>query len=477
MTDERRTDTGRLAGLSRRQILASVGAIGVAGAFTGAGTHALLNEGQRVSGTLETGGVGIGVELDCEENYCSVSPDGELSFGFDGIEPGDSGSVSISLRAEENPARLWLATDCPPSYDPLGEALRVWIQPRNWNGVSQIPERGTWTLSQLKRELHDGLRIGEGCLDPSDRRAIELVLRWFFPYEDTESLAGETSDLTFELHADQCRHVPEEGAVNPFADRAPCPDVCEPCTSRLSESTMEYVGPTTADVAVYVPSGNVEAVEQLYPTDGSESVELPPGGMFTVPLPMSGQPEAAFYVDGKKNAQLHTSCSDPIAPGIRVGDFRLVGARNADGVPLCHDLECVDCTDGSNVGGLLVRYTGEDNGAEARDVRAYYRKQGGQGPESGLQGLLFDGQLSQGDEFFLEASSREGSSTSGSAFESTLYLVVDGGERELEVRCDPGPLTVVGSDDPEDTDDDAGHDFEVLAAHDPFGFPFCGGGA
>ena len=472
MTDERRSATGRLSGLSRRQILASVGAIGVAGAFSGAGTHALLTGEQRVSGSLETGGVGVGVELDCEGSSCSVSPDGRLAFGFDGIEPGDDGSVTIELRAEENPARLWLATDCPPSYDPLGESLRVWIQPRNWGGVTQIPERGTWTLSQLKRELHDGLRIGEGCLDPADRRAITLVLRWWFPYEETESLAGETTDLTVRLHADQCRHVPEESARNPFADRAPCPDACEPCTSRLSELTMEYVGTTAAQVAVYVPSGNVEAAEQLYPTDGSDSIELSPGGLFTVPLPASGQPEAAFYVDGEKNAQLHTSCSDPIAPGIRVGDFSLVGARNADGVQLCHDLECVDCTHSSDVGGLLVRYTGEET-----EVRAYYRKQGGQGPESGLQGLLFEGRLAADDEFFLEASSLEGSSSSASAFEKTLHLLVDGDEREVEIRCDPGPLTVVGSDEPDSANADDRGDFQVLAAHDPFGFPFCGGGA
>ena len=471
MTDERRSEAGRLAGLSRRQILASVGAIGVAGAFTGAGTHALLTGEQRVSGTLETGGVGIGVELDCEGNYCSVTPDGRLSFGFDGIEPGDTGSVTIKLRTEENPARLWLATDCPPSYDALGETLRVWIQPRNWNGVSQIPERGTWTLSQLKRELHDGIRVGEGCLDPSDHRAIELVLRWSFPYEDTESLAGGTTNLAFQLHADQCRHVPEESARNPFADRAPCPDACEPCTSRLSEITMEYVGTASAQVAVYVPSGNVEAVEQLYPTDGSESIGLSPSGTFTVLLPTSGQPEAAFYVDGEKNGQLHTSCSDPIAPGIRVGDFRLAGARNADGVALCHGLECVDCADGNDVGGLLVQYTGEE-----ADVRAYYRKQGGQGPNSGLQGPLFEGRLSEGNKFFLEASSRDGSSSSGSTFENTLSLLVDDGEREVEVRCDPGPLAVVEPGNPGDPEDDAS-DFELLAAHDPFGFPFCGDGA
>lgn len=469
MTDERRSRLGDVVGLSRRQVLASVGAIGVAGAFTGAGTYALLNGGRSFSGTIQTGGVGIGVELECDGNDCSVTDDGRFSFAFDGIEPGDRGSVRIELRAEENPARLWLATDCPPTHDPLGESIRVWIQPRNWSGVGQIPESGTWTLSELKRELRRGIRLGEGCLDPSDRRGLELTLRWSFDYEAPEALAGETTGLTLQLHADQCRHVSEEEALNPFADRAPCPDACAPCTSRLSEVTMEYVGSTPADVAAFVPGGNDEAAEQLFPTGVTDSTaaRLSPGEQFTFAVPTAGQPETALYVDGGKNAQLHTSCSDPVAPGIRVGDFRLVAAKNADGVALCRDLECVDCERGADVGGLLVRYGGDEGAA----VRAYDRKQGGQGQNSGLQGLLFDGELSAGDEFFLEASSLEGNSKSGAAFGDVLHLVVDGDEREVGVRCDPGPLAALETDEP----DDDGTAFEVVAAYDPFGFPFCGG--
>ncbi|MEF8779567.1 MAG: hypothetical protein V5A46_02655 [Haloferacaceae archaeon] len=470
MTDERRSDAGRFAGLSRRQILASVGAIGVAGTFTGAGTYALLESRRSYSGTVQTGGVGIGVELDCEsdDTACSASDDGRLSFAFDGIEPGDRGWIDVALRAEENPARLWLATVCAPAYDPLGESIRVWIQPTHWDGVTQVPETGTWTLPELKRELHRGIRLGEGCLSPSDRRPLAFRLHWSFDYEADASLAGETTDLTLQVHADQCRHVPEEAAIDPFADREPCPEVCAPCTSRLSEVTMEYLGTRTAEVAVFAPGGSVEAAERLFPTDGSGSVGLSPGARFAFDATAAGRPEAAFYVDGEKNGQLHTSCSDPIAPGIRVGDFRLVAAKNGDGVALCDDLECAECEADGDVGGLLVRYS-----RDVADVRAYYRKQGGQGPNSGLQGLLFEGRLSEGDVFFLEASSREGSSTSGSSFENTLYLAVDGDEREVEVQCDPGLLTVVGSDDP----DGLGHDFEVVAAYDPFGFPFCGGGA
>ena len=45
--------------------------------------------------------------------------------------------------------------------------------------------------------------------------------------------------------------------------------------------------------------------------------------------------EIKVFVDGSLNTKIHTSCSQPIGPGLVFGDFVVVGGRSKDGGPLC----------------------------------------------------------------------------------------------------------------------------------------------
>ena len=62
------------------------------------------------------------------------------------------------------------------------------------------------------------------------------------------------------------------------------------------------------------------------------------GGTFT----FSGQwkrntlgTEIMIYVDGKLNTKIHTSCSQPIGPGLISGDFEVISGESRNGGKLC----------------------------------------------------------------------------------------------------------------------------------------------
>ena len=215
------------AGLSRRRLLAGLGGLGAVGAASGAGTFAYLSDEE----ALPNNTVGAGeVELDvsCSGGDCTVS-NGTVSFTPDGrIRRGDSGDVTFDVAVRTNPARLWFATTCPPSSDPLGDALDVSLR----IGSGRVFPSGS--LSELRREFVDGLRIddldGGACLDP-EGDALEIELAWELPADAPAAAAGETTDFEFHLYTEQCRHVSEDAAAgsNPFAGVGPCDEPREEC--------------------------------------------------------------------------------------------------------------------------------------------------------------------------------------------------------------------------------------------------------
>jgi len=129
MADEKRTLT-----LSRRSILASMGALGAASALGGAGTLAYFNDTETFSGNGVTAGE-LDLKLDWLETYNGVvqesQPAGRTPAGWTGdannstftraeladnpgpvislndVKPGDEGEVTISLHVFDNPAHVW----------------------------------------------------------------------------------------------------------------------------------------------------------------------------------------------------------------------------------------------------------------------------------------------------------------------------------------------------------------------------------
>ncbi|ELY60349.1 hypothetical protein C491_03605 [Natronococcus amylolyticus DSM 10524] len=213
-------------GFSRRRILAGISGVGALGAVGGAGTHAVLNDSEQLSESTAQAGT-LGLEIDCDS--CTQNGNG-VAFGFDGLEPGASGTETLEITVEGNAARLWLRTDCPPEVDPLGAVLEVTLRydPACRSGSGDTLFDGS--LNDLRLAFADGLRLDDDCIDGDE--TVCLTLEWALPADGSDGLAGLSSDLHLEFFAQQCRHVSEADVENPFADAEDCSDpepACPDC--------------------------------------------------------------------------------------------------------------------------------------------------------------------------------------------------------------------------------------------------------
>lgn len=195
-------------GLSRRRLLASLGGVGAVGLGGGAGTFAYFSDRETLaSNDVDTGSL--------ELQLTGGDPvDGPVTFDVSGIDRGASGESTVGLRVRTDPARVWLATDCPDPTDRLAEALEVRLT------FAEAPVSGGWrSFAAFRRSFSDGLRLDDGCLPPDV--AAPVTLHWRLPADVDASLDGSRTTFAFELYAEQCRHVSETDAnvSNPFAGR------------------------------------------------------------------------------------------------------------------------------------------------------------------------------------------------------------------------------------------------------------------
>ncbi|WP_255192360.1 hypothetical protein [Natronobeatus ordinarius] len=256
--------TDRSTGPTRRQLLGAVAGVGAVGATVGV-TAAHLHDRDGGAITIQAGAVSI--DVDCGACF---EADGSIGFEFGDLEPGgDVRREPFALSVEENPARLWVKTACPPAVDPLGDALQVRLLLERTDGEAQLfpaVDDAFGTLGSLKDEFSDGIRLDDRldgpCLSSEDE--LSLVLEYVLP-EDADWTADLRTELRFEVFAEQCRHVSEDDVGDPFAEATgACPELecpaCEPLGKldvvgdRLEPGTYafdELYGEFEADGHVY----------------------------------------------------------------------------------------------------------------------------------------------------------------------------------------------------------------------------------
>lgn len=111
---------------------------------------------------------------------------------------------------------------------------------------------------------------------------------------------------------------------------------CAECEGKVSLLTLSYLGDSPVEVAVEGRRGPTKGDPLFLGTVSS-------GEAFSVAGPESGNPgfsgtlgtEVTVFVDGAENTVIHTSCSQPIGPGMIFGDFLVVYAESSDGGPMC----------------------------------------------------------------------------------------------------------------------------------------------
>jgi|GEM_PF-2152560 len=266
---------------------------------------------------------------------------------------------------------------------------------------------------------------------------------------------------------------------------------CEECDGKVTTLTLRYNGTETAQVTIDAKRGPS--------TDGVFDASLDPGEEFTIVGPPTGNggfagtlgTEIKIYVDGELHTTIHTSCSQPIGPGLVSGDFEVVSGESKNGGLLCPlgggEPECGDgtldpgeeCDDGNNEDGdgcsADCRTEGDDceecdgkvtmltlryNGAETAHVTIDAKR----GPSTDA---VFDGELNPGEEFSIV-----GPPSGNSGFDGTLgteiQIYVDGElHTTIHTSCSQpiGPGLIRG-------------DFEVVSGESKNGGLLCplGGG-
>jgi hypothetical protein len=136
-------------------------------------------------------------------------------------------------------------------------------------------------------------------------------------------------------------------------------DCCAPCVGKVTELTLEYGGESAAVVRVDTRSGSTVFEDVVMP--GEELTFIGDDSKGTL------GPEIDLYIDGGKNASMHTSCSQPIGPGLVAGEFTVVSGTSRIGGPLCPwegDPDPNFCANGKPAF-LSMTYTGDDCSASS----------------------------------------------------------------------------------------------------------------
>jgi hypothetical protein len=278
------TADGRRSVPTRRQLLAGLGTLGVASAFSGAATAALFTDREPVDGRMTAGDLSL--DVDCAQ--CETAGD-RVTFSLSDVTPGSNDHTTFVVVPRGNPGRLWVRTECPPVVDPLGETLSVtlWLDDNCDGGRDAKTVLFAGSLSALRRELVNGqrLRLDTPCLVPDE--PLCLGLEWSLP-ADATWLADATTGLTFEFYAEQCRHVEETAVQSPFQNAPVCPELdCAGCVELGKIDVTDdrlVVGETysfgDAGNEQYLDDGHEYALEVLTVTDKVDAERETVGAAF-----------------------------------------------------------------------------------------------------------------------------------------------------------------------------------------------------
>jgi hypothetical protein len=143
---------------------------------------------------------------------------------------------------------------------------------------------------------------------------------------------------------------------------SPTQPPCGECKGKVSELTLQYTGTT--------PNAQIRVVQKNGATVFDGVVQ--PDGTLTFTGTDNGTlgTDITVYVNGVLNASIHTSCSQPIGPGLKKGDFLVVSGKSLEGGPLCPlppQPDCGACS--GKVSQLTLQYTGTIVDAMVRVVQ------------------------------------------------------------------------------------------------------------
>ena len=112
---------------------------------------------------------------------------------------------------------------------------------------------------------------------------------------------------------------------------------CGECKGGVTQLTLEYNGILDPD-----PIIRAEKDSNTVYFEGPVGTN----GRFTIDNGDSSLGDVEIYINGVLNTDIHTSCSQPIFPGLVTGDFTVVSGISKDNGPICVDIGCNECDGG-----------------------------------------------------------------------------------------------------------------------------------
>ncbi|QAU14037.1 hypothetical protein EKH57_15740 [Halorubrum sp. BOL3-1] len=242
--------------------------------------------------SLTAGIVDLVVEYELLTGPGADSPDGQgkidgprVDIPIGSLGPDhNSGSMLLTFAlpqdddAVNNPAALWLATDCPvPASTALAESIQMTVSYTDCTSDSLGHQIADGPLRAVAEDLQGGYRIDGDLTTPGDSCLIDTVCL-LVEYELSGYVGSETVDLPMWFAAVQCRHTTPE---NPFdgSKTGPCPtptaDPC-PCCRTLGkldfEGTQPGLGDSYADPGTYAfTDGDADYGLEIYDTADKDS--------------------------------------------------------------------------------------------------------------------------------------------------------------------------------------------------------------
>jgi hypothetical protein len=185
---------------------------------------------------------------------------------------------------------------------------------------------------------------------------------------------------------------------------------CE-CEGGITQLTLQYAGASDEPIIVTgkgkknKKTGEVEAPIIFY-EDGVNDI-VTADGIFTINgFGKKGTlgSEIYIYVGDTLNTKIHTSCSQPIGPGLISGDFEVLEGYSREGGLLC-DMETPppsdDCACEGKVSELTLRY----NGLATADIVVMRKIRKKDDPD---EGVVFTGTVEPGAEFTFVGNDKKG---------------------------------------------------------------------
>ncbi len=138
---------------------------------------------------------------------------------------------------------------------------------------------------------------------------------------------NQGGDIQFDSDADPSTGATSNinlaaGQIDKSWDAGLCPEEpCEPCEGGVNEITIKQLVPGTVTFAGLAANDIVTSDPPFYNIKNRLGQRI--------------QSDFKVYINGQLNTTIHTSCSQPVDPGLVYGDFEIIFSRSIIGGPIC----------------------------------------------------------------------------------------------------------------------------------------------